>query len=227
MLHTSTLKKNIFLCLLISIMFFTLYIGKDTSKAAVIPASRQSDLIWFGDSRTVRLGKAVYGYKAKGHPQPILKKHIVARASSTLSWAGGTGYRQLAKRLKKRPDSIVIFNFGVNDIGRRQDHKSGYLRLIRKIHRRFPRVTLCFMSVNPVTAASRNPYAKSRSRALSVNRRIASFNSYMRKRLPRACVYINTNQNVKFSYLDGLHYTKATYRRISYYVTGKKKLNKK
>ena len=227
MLHASTWKKSFFLFLFFSVLFFSLSIGKNTSKAAVNPAGRQSDLIWFGDSRTVRFGKAVYGYKSKGYPETILKKHVVARAASTLSWARGKGYRKLVKRLKKRPNAIVIFNFGVNDIGRRQNHKKGYLKLIRKIHRRFPKASLYFMSVNPVASSSRNPYAKSRSGARTVNRKIASFNFYIRNHLPKGCTYINTNQHVKFSYLDGLHYTRASYRRISYYVTGKRKLNKK
>ncbi len=226
MLKAQRLKKIFLFFLFSAVLFSTLLMAKKKTFAAVIPQDRQSSLIWFGDSRTVRFGKAVYGYKSKGYPPTIIKKHIIAKASTTLSWARGTGYRKLSKRLKKRPDSTVIFNFGVNDIGRGQNHRTGYLSLIKKIHSRFPLARLCFMSVNPVRASSRNPYAKSGSRAAGVNRRIASFNSYISNHLPKGCIYINTNRHVHFSYLDGLHYTKATYRRISFYVTGRKKLKK-
>ncbi len=201
---------------------------KAPARAAVIKPGQESSLIWFGDSRTVYFASAVYGYKPKKHTRPltVYKKHVVAKSGTTLGWARGTGYRKLCKRLKKNPAATVIMNFGVNDIGRGYDHKGGYLSLIRKIHKKYPRATLCFMSVNPVKASSRNPYARTRAKAKRVNQRIASFNSYIHNKLPKGCVYINSNRNVSFSYKDGLHYTKAAYRRICRYVTGKKRLSK-
>ena len=215
-----------FLALALLLSGFLLF--KTPARAAVISQNQRSSLIWFGDSRTVYFASAVYGYKPKRHTRPltVYKKHVVAKSATTLGWARGTGYRKLCKRLKKRPTATVIMNFGVNDIGRGYDHKAGYLSLIRKIHKKYPRATLCFMSVNPVKASSRNPYARTGAKAARVNQRIASFNSYIHRNLPKGCIYINSSRNVSFSYKDGLHYTKAAYRRISKYVTGKRKLSK-
>ena len=194
--------------------------------AAVIPKEQESKLIWFGDSRTVFLGETVYGYKTKKgvYPGTILRRHVVARRTSMHGWANGTGYKELSKRLKKHPDAVVIFNFGVNDIGRGHDHRDSYRKLIQKIHKKFPKVQLYFMSVNPVSASSRNPYARNSRKAREMNQKIASFNAYIKKHLPRRCRYIDTNRKVKFHYKDGLHYTGQTYKNIARYVIGKRKL---
>ena len=197
-------------------------------QAAVVQEDQVNKLIWFGDSRTVFFGETVYGYKPKKgvYPATILRRHVVARRTSMCGWANGTGYKELSKRLKKHPDAIVIFNFGVNDIGRGYDHRGSYRKLINKIHRKFPQVQLYFMSVNPVRASSGNPYAKNSYKARQVNQRIAAFNSYIKKHLPKGYGYINTYKKVKFRYKDGLHYTNRTYKDIAYYVTGRKKLGK-
>lgn len=221
-------KWMIALMVMIGIFLFGPDYAPRQVQAAVIPKDQVSKLIWFGDSRTVFLGETVYGYKAKKGvcPATILARHVVARRTSMSGWANGTGYKQLSKRLKKHPDAVVIFNFGVNDIGRGSDHRDSYRRLLQKIHKKFPQVQLYFMSVNPVSASSQNPYAKNSWKARQVNQKIASFNSYMKKHLPKEYGYINTNRKVKFRYRDGLHYTGQTYKEIARYVTGKKKLKK-
>ena len=195
---------------------------REKASAAVLDQSQIGKVIWFGDSRTVFFAKAVYGSKAKKGvwPTTILNSHVVARRSAAFSWANGGGYRALAKRLKARPDSVVIFNFGVNDLGRGYNRKGSYVKLVKKICRKFPKATVCIMSVNPVKASSRNPYAKTKSRAAGLNRKINAFNRYMYRHLYQSCPYINTNKDVKFSYKDGLHYTYRTYRNIAYYVFG-------
>ncbi len=212
---------KVFLILLLLITFAGAGIQKE-AHAAVLDHSQIAKVIWFGDSRTVFFAKAVYGSKAKKgvRPATILNSHVVARRSAAYSWAKGGGFRQLAKRLKARPDSVVIFNFGVNDLGRGYNRKSSYVKLVKKICRKFPHATVCIMSVNPVKASSRNPYARTSSRANRLNRKIDSFNRYMYKHLYRSCLYINTNKAVKFYYKDGLHYTYRTYRNIAYYVFG-------
>ena len=194
--------------------------------AAVLDRSQIAKVIWFGDSRTVFFAKAVYGSKPKKgvRPTTILNSHVVARRSATYSWANGGGYRALARRLKARPDSVVIFNFGVNDLGRGYNRKGSYVKLVKKICRKFSKATICIMSVNPVKASSRNPYARTSARAERLNRKINAFNRYMYRHLYQSCPYINTNKAVKFSYKDGLHYTNRTYRNIAYYIFGYAKL---
>lgn len=211
---------------LINILFLSQGAGVH---AAVLSRDQESGLIWFGDSRTVFFAETVYGYKPeKGvRPQRIINKHIVARRSSMYQWANGRGYKELSKRLQKKPDSIIIFNFGVNDIGRGYNHRKQYRNLIRKIHNRYPGAVLCFMSVNPVKGSRRNPYARTGVKARQVNQKINSFNAYMQKNLPSGCLYIDTNNNIPFTFIDGLHYKKDTYRRIAYYITGKKRLSQK
>ena len=219
-------KRKLFLILTLVLFLFGAGCSVRNTQAAVVQKSQVPKLIWFGDSRTVFFGETVYGYKPrKGvYPATILRRHVVARRTSMHGWANGTGYKELAKRLKKHPDAVVIFNFGVNDIGRGYDHKNSYRRLLHRIHKKFPQVQLYFMSVNPVSASSRNPYAKNSWKARQMNQKIAAFNSYMKKHLPRGYGYINTYKKVKFRYKDGLHYTGQTYRNIARYVTGKKKL---
>lgn len=210
---------NIMLFLLAFICVFyknvTIVWAKD-GQNNVIEENRKN-VIWFGDSRTVYLGKAVYGYKISDNKK-IYNNRIVARRSTQYSWANGSGYKLLKKRLDKHPGKTVIFNFGINDIGHGHDHKKSYIKLIQRIHKKYPKVRLCIMSVNPVKASRKNPYAKTKNAADRMNQKIIRFNSYIRRNMPKGCIYIDTNKNIIFSYIDGLHYTKATYRRIEKYV---------
>lgn len=220
-------KLIIYLILFVNVFLYGVNVYGIQGEAKVLEEKQQKSLIWFGDSRTVYFAKAVYGYKAqKGvRPLTILKKHVVARRSATYDWAQGQGYKELIKRLKKRPDSTVIFNFGVNDIGKGYRHNSKYLNLIRKIHKKYSKTQIYFMSINPVKANSKNPYAKTVKKARSMNQKIMRFNHYIHKNLPKSCKYINTNQKIKFRYIDGLHYKNQTYRDIAYYITGERRID--
>ena len=215
-------KRIVFVVVFLLLVLAGAGLHREEASAAVLDQSQIAKVIWFGDSRTVFFAKAVYGSKAKKgvRPTTILNSHVVAQRSATYSWANGGGYRALAKRLKARPDSVVIFNFGVNDLGRGYNRRSSYVNLVKKICRKFPNATVCIMSVNPVKASSRNPYTRTSARARSLNRKIDAFNRYMYRHLYQSCPYINTNKAVKFSYKDGLHYTYRTYRNIAYYIFG-------
>ena len=220
-------KSAVYLILFFCIFVYGINMSIINVQAQIIKEEQEDRLIWFGDSRTVYFAKAVYGYAPqKGvSPATVLKKHVVARRGATYTWANGNGYRKLTERLKKRPNSMVIFNFGVNDIGRGYKHNLKYLNLIKKIHKKYPKAHIYFMSINPVKASSKNPYAKTKRQAELLNRKIKAYNYYIRRHLPKGCKYINVNEKVKFQYIDGLHYQNKTYRDIAYYVTGERRLD--
>ncbi len=223
------MKKRYLIWILLCILLVTGALGRGTeARAAVFPEEAEKELLWFGDSRTILMARTVYRYSPKKgvRPTTILKEHVVARKGATYGWANGGGYKELAKRLKSNPRRIVIFKFGVNDIGRGKDRRKSYLNLLKKIHRNYPEAGLYFMTVNPVRAGSRNPYAKTKERAAYINRKIRKFNTYIRENLPRECGYIDTFSKLKFRYTDGLHYANRTYRDIVFHVIGKKKLAK-
>lgn len=223
------MRKRYLVWILLIILLMTGIFGTGMrAEAAIFPEEAEKELLWFGDSRTVLMARTVYRYSPKKgvRPSTILKKHVVARRGAAYGWANGGGYKELAKRLKSNPRRIVIFNFGVNDIGRGKDRRKSYLNLLKKIHKNYPETGLYFMTVNPVRSGSRNPYAKTKEKAAYVNRRIRRFNTYIRDNLPEECGYIDTYSKLKFRYTDGLHYANRTYRDIAVYVIGKKKLAK-
>lgn len=185
---------------------------------------KPSKIIWFGDSRTVGLGINSYGYKTTGFPAAINRKHVVALSGATYDWARGKGYQQLKKRLKNRKTAVVIFNFGVNDIRRGQILAKKYIKLVKKVHKKFPKVKIYYMSINPVRCNPDYKYVTTQKQANLINHHISLFNSYIKKHLPKYCKYINTRNHIKFVFYDGLHYNPGTYQNISKYVTGKKRL---
>lgn len=191
--------------------------GQDKKEKTVDIETIRKKMIWFGDSRTVYLGRDVYGYTISKN-RYIYNQRIVARRSTQYNWANGVGYKLLKKYIDKYPEKMIIMNFGVNDIGHGNDHRKSYVNLIKRIHKNYPKAQLCVMSVNPVKASWKNPYAKSKKTANEMNEKIKRFNTYVKNNLPKGCLYIDTNCNVSFNYIDGLHYTKATYRRIEKYV---------
>ena len=215
------LKKNKKYILLCIVFVFVLFPMNSFAKVKTKP-----NLIWFGDSRTVGLGIAVYSYVPTGMPYAIIQKHIVAKSGADYNWAKKEGYKELKKRLKKHPRSNVIINFGINDLRIGKDRSSGYIKLIKKIKKRFPKTKIYYMSINPVACNPNYFYIPTQKRANTLNHQIQLYNKKMKKKLPKYCKYINTNQKLHFSYDDGLHYTHNTYLKISKYITGKKKLKK-
>ena len=220
-------KSAVYLILFFGIFVYGINGSIINVQAQVLEEEQENRLIWFGDSRTVYFAKAVYGYKPQKRisPATVLKKHVVARRGATYAWANGYGYSELSERLKKKSNSTVIFNFGVNDIGRGYKHDVKYLNLIKKIHKKYPKAHIYFMSINPVKASAKNPYAKTKRQAELLNGKIRVYNYYICRHLPKGCKYINVNEKVKFQYIDGLHYKAKTYRDIAYYVTGERRLD--
>jgi len=115
---------------------------------------------------------------------------------------------------------------GINDIIKGNHHADDYLKLIRKIHKKFPKASIYFMSVNPIMNIPGRRYGFVGMRAHEINKKSKAFNSYIKRHLPKKCGYINTWSKVRFTYKDCLHYNKYTYRRICKYVTGKRTLKK-
>ena len=140
-------KSTVYLILFFCIFVVGINMEIINVQAQVIKEEQEERLIWFGDSRTVYFAKAVYGYNPKKgvSPATVLKKHVVARRGATYTWANENGYKELTERLKKRPNSTVIFNFGVNDIGRGYKHNLKYLNLIKKIHKKYPKAHIYLM----------------------------------------------------------------------------------
>lgn len=161
--------------------------------------------VWVGDSRIVGFGQAIYGSNDK----------TVAKIAANYSWYSTTGYSLLAQKLSAKPNAVVVFNCGLNDM----QHYEEYLNLYKRIHSAFPNATLCFMSIGPVSTSFRGASASEYAKYMSA---IKFFNQYMSDNAWQyGGYYIDTYNNVNMPTIsDGYHYSSSTYWAIYHYVTG-------
>ena len=194
--------------ILISLLIVTLFQSETVQAASGIGTVN----IWFGDSHTVGLATANH----------IPSKKTAAKVGAGYQWASTSGYSRIAGLLKKKKAAVIVCGFGVNDIADKNVSAKAaakkYVHLYKKIHRRFPKTELYFLSINPVTDKYKSPYISS----TQLNKKIKQFNAYMKKNVHKFDgKYINARAHIKYgSSADGLHYDTATYTRIYQYVTG-------
>lgn len=163
------------------------------------PPLSAGNLIFVGDSRTGQMGNAVGG--SAMHPGTA----FVACFGGGVDWLSGQKAKQDIDRLVT-PGSVIILNYGVNDLSRHND----YIPLINRYAQDWRKkgASVYFASVGPV---GENAYGKR-------NWAVEYFNGQLGDRLDQGIGRIDL-----YGYLtaagyetlpDGLHYTPDTYARM-------------
>lgn len=168
--------------------------------------------LWLGDSRMVGFGHYIYGYT---YGNESFNSNLIAKVSSGYVWLNSTGYPMIRAVLDRKPNAVIVSNFGINDIFNYEN----YVAFFKRLHAEYPRATICIMSVNPVGANFRysNNYG-----AGGFNQNIITFNNYMHNHVADFDgYYIDTYYGLTPATIaDGVHYSQSTYRAIYHYVTG-------
>lgn len=161
------------------------------------------DIIMIGDSRFVGM-HGVVGGKATWY----------CKVGMGLEWLKETV--NLPKLIKNKKidlkDKAVVFNLGVNDVNNMNDYIS-YLNSLGSILRREGAKTY-FMTVNPIDDKAASKWSLVR------NSMVISFNKKMAAGLKDFGLIDTYDELVfhKFSTVDGVHYTAATYKTIYSYM---------
>ena len=169
--------------------------------AAAVPGT--GNIIFVGDSRTGQMSNAVGGTAAN----PGVA--FVSCYGGGVSWLESEACaREIEQFLI--PGSVVVINYGVNDLG----NFDKYISVINEYNRKWREkgVTVYFASVGPVGT---NPYGKT-------NWGVEHFNNQLNGRLSGTIGRINLYQYLTAAgcniQADGLHYQPDTYAAMFIYL---------
>lgn len=150
-------------------------------------------VIFVGDSRTVGMWEA--------EEETGDGCSYIGAVGEGYHWFVEEGILRMEDAMEAYPESPVVINLGVNDL----DMIGQYLELYALFPDVYPERSFYFMSVNPVT----------REAAHVTNEEIAAFNAQLKETFPDQYLDSSTYLNMKeFESVDGVHYTKDTYRMI-------------
>ncbi len=163
-----------------------------TGSAASVPAPA---VIWVGDSRTLGMQKAVANSDV-----------YIGAAGEGYDWFVETGLDELRAALEAHPESVIVFNFGVNDY----DNLENYMELYGSLLEEYADRHFYFLSVNPIDPEQCQNIT---------NEEIADFNDHLRRLSPDA--YLDSYTLIKaaeIQTIDGIHYSQDDYRFIYDYA---------
>lgn len=152
-------------------------------------------VIWVGDSRTLGMQKAVANDDV-----------YIGEAGEGYNWFIETGLDEMRSAVEEYPDSVIVFNFGVNDY----DNMDNYLALYKELFEEYPDRHFYFLSVNPIDPELCENIT---------NEEIADFNDHLRRLSPDG--YIDSYTQIKaaeIQTIDGIHYSQDDYRFIYDYA---------
>lgn len=169
--------------------------------------STNGRVIWVGDSRTVQLHNSAVANKQWDDEKDITNEEL-AKGSMGIAYFQETSIPAL-KGIVKDGDTIVI-NYGVNDLGRGVNIESitnNYSNLVNQIAEDYPKAQVIYMSVNPVTDASR--YVDDQT--------VVEYNKAIKPKLSSKIKYIDTYSKLiesewmtKEIDTEGVHYSNAS-----------------
>ena len=159
--------------------------------------------IFVGDSRMV-------GMESSASSTDTL---YIAKVGMGYNWLMETADETLRQQLKARPELKVVFGFGVNDFGNIERYVAYYRQLMKD----FPETKFHFLSVNPVDEEKEAKYGYQVKNTVieSFNRRLYQA---FRSRYIDSYAYLCSSG---FSTVDGVHYTRATYRKLRSFILTK------
>ena len=166
--------------------------------------STNGRVIWVGDSRTVHLSVYTKANKQWGASKDITNEQL-AKSAMGITYFEQTSIPAL-KDVVQDGDTIAI-NYGVNDLGRGVDVakiSQSYADLINKVAEDYPKAQVVYISVNPVTEASR--YVDDST--------VEEFNKVIKTKLSNKIKFIDTYTKMKESEwlkkeidVEGVHYS--------------------
>ena len=188
--------------------------------------SAYKEIIFVGDSRTVRLKKALIRQITE---EKLKKRNVtfICKNGQGLKWFKDKGYTALMNDLKKqdasdtRPTAVII-NLGVNDLGAYNEYVSCMKQIAPALKEKG--CELFYMSVNPINSVM----IKQKGFNARQESQVRKFNSSIKSGLSGTYRFIDvyswlmqtgfsTNRGEEGYDIgddDGLHYTVNTYKRI-------------
>ena len=167
-------------------------VSSDTTLSAQTPS-----VIWVGDSRTLGMQKAVANSDV-----------YIGAAGEGYKWFTETGLDEMRDAIKAHPESVVVFNLGVNDY----DNMDRYIDLYGQLLAEYPDTHFYFLSVNPIDPEECHNIT---------NEDIADFNAHLKELSPDT--YLDSYTQIKsaeIETIDGIHYSQDDYRFIYDYAVG-------
>ena len=180
------------------------YLGPTGKRVLISSISGSKDnkrLIIIGASRVVQMAQDV------SDDTDVI---YFAKSGEGYSWLKNTVYRRLTDALKLWPCSTVVIQLGNNDISRGNSHLKDYIGLYKKLIRKYPKASFCFMDALP---------SKGRPAA---NAKRAAFNRKLTAAFPSRAIggydYMERTGYEQRSANDHGHYDAATNRRLFSYI---------
>ena len=173
--------------------------GTGTNEGYLV--SRRKKLIISGASRVSQMRDAV---------GPKTDVVYISKGSMKYSWCSTYALPQIRAWLDVYPRSIVVLQFGNNDVAANADgHFVQYRQLYLELIRDYPQATICIMDILPGDLKLKK----------EMNKKRRAFNARMHAAFPENCIggYDFMVKN-GFETYDGLHYTNKTYQMIYAYI---------
>ena len=152
-------------------------------------------VIWVGDSRTLGMQKAVANSDV-----------YIGAAGEGYDWFIENGLDEMRSAIRENPESVIVFNFGVNDY----DNMENYLELYQTLFEEYPDRHFYFLAVNPIDPELCENIT---------NEEIADFNDHLRRLSPDSFIDSYTQiKSAEIQTIDGIHYSQDDYRFIYDYA---------
>ena len=170
------------------------------AEKAKVLAKQNRKVMIVGDSRTVGMDISVSENGVS----------FLGKVGAGYTWLSGTADSKVRTFLKSNPYGLVVFAFGVNDLG----YTDKYIAYYKKLMSSYPNADFFYMAVNPIESRAANAWLS--------NSKIEAFNRKLKNAF--GAKYIDTYKYLKdggFSTFDGIHYTVSTYKKLYSFVKSK------
>ncbi len=160
------------------------------AQEALTEAKEDRNYIMVGDSRTVGMQDLL--------PEEI---QVIAEVGRGYNWLSNTVDQDLKSEITD--NTTVLFNLGVNDLG----NINKYMEYLDDLKSEFPETEIVCMTVGPV------------GKTTVTNDQILSYNQVIRQSDYEILDVNDALNEAGFGTVDGLHYNRETYQKISDLVT--------
>lgn len=163
-------------------------------------SNKKDYTIFVGDSRTVGMCQTV----RIGNSEDC----SIAKSSMGYEWLSSSEILgKIKSKLTEHPNSNVVINMGVNDMG----DVSKYANLYNDLVNTYPNAKFVIVSVTQIddNKAKENDY-------IATNDMVINFNNNLKKGLGSGITYCDVYSKIdgKYDTKDGVHYTDGTYKLI-------------
>lgn len=193
-------------------ILFSIFAGKDNANLLITNASELTDVMKRGSRKCTESGvssKLMYvgDSRIENMKNAVQDDSItyITNGGGNYEWFSNEGITNVDSQIVEKPNQIIVFNLGINDL----DNVDNYINKYNELITKYPDTKFFILSVNPVDESDTN---------ISVtNDDISLFNSKMYKAFPN--YYIDSSKNLNnFTYVDGVNFTDETYVNINNYA---------